>query len=952
MKRILTKSTLALMAMFMIFSGLVPARVQAGFGECPASGICFYKDVYDNAAKVWKTDITNAVTGDYINFNVGFRNRSGAAINNIVISDSLPAEMDFVPGYMTIYPEGFITDYNPTDLFGSGINIGTLQNNQSIQIVFMVRVKTELPAGTFNTTNTATVSYTGGNGTNSANVIITSTGPSTGKVLVNEVNHNSRRDWSNLNDYRVWGRSSINADDQFIELYVKENGLDLTSANWQLFVSNNSAAVAATSQLLAAGASYQYFSTTGGTVNSTKAGDYLLINNPTIDLSNNNSIRVIYLGTNMDEMTFNSANSSVLDETIGRNASSLDTNNTSDFLRNQATPGRANTAAVMYEAETYMQSAPGSEHGESVIDAAASGGFGVQLVNGSDQAGVVFNVDSTSEQAAGHYRIILRAKINDISGNVKVGAFYVKYPNARDERTGYIITSKDFTANNTYRDFIIEIAKPLTSGQANNYIVEFEPLGGRVVTIDKLAVTTFSAWNGADCPAGVCSFEAENYFSKTGTRVNDALASNGQAILATAASVANPFLDHVSYGPYSASFIELNAVRGLQANFRLKFANLTTSNPTDRVARLEVSNNFPNAKTSKDIYVQDIVNGNYNDYLVQFVSLMEGSYQLRVISFANADVYVDRTQVIQISGPTIIYETEASEGVSGLIGNKVSDTLAANGLAMQATVAGGPGWILGYAPSYTDFIGSNSYLKAAFSLRTPTAGATDVDTVDIRVYNHLLNGSRTLLASRTISGSLLSNSEYRNFELIFRAPDNGRLSYRIYYRPNLTVLSDRVAVSQVTVANPKVRQAEYFRNIPDTVVADGLASVNTEQNGAQMAVRGTGNSSIWLLAGGPNEIHPAGSYTVTYYVRKSAPGGSASATMGKLQIKDPATGLVVSERYINETDISDSSYTAVTMPGFSIAADGRIDIRAVYYGSLTSFDLLIDRVEINRSGGF
>src|SRR3972149_9697562 len=255
------KKIISILALGLVVVTLIPIQPAEGlFAECTTDTACFFKDVYDNAAKVWKTDTVNAVPGDYINFNLGFWNKSQAVKANVTFTDTLPSQFTYVPGSMNI--AGFAGAYNENDLFTDGINVGTVASQASVQVRFMVRIN-ELAAGNFTITNTGNVAYASGSATNNANVVVTSTGPVPGKVAINEINFNPKADWSDGGEYRLSGRTAVNSDDHFIALYIKNDGLNLTTADWQMFIDNGSAN--STVQLLAAGSSFQYISTTGGT---------------------------------------------------------------------------------------------------------------------------------------------------------------------------------------------------------------------------------------------------------------------------------------------------------------------------------------------------------------------------------------------------------------------------------------------------------------------------------------------------------------------------------------------------------------------------------------------------------------------------------------------------------------------------------------------------------------
>jgi uncharacterized repeat protein (TIGR01451 family) len=922
------KLALSLLAVLVLFPALAPQfRVAAGFGECGAATICFYKDVYDNAAKIWKTDSATAVPGDYINFNVGFSNSTGAPINNIVVKDTLPAGLAYTPVNMAIY--GWSGAYTDTDLFGSGISIGTLANNQSFQVVFMVRVS-DLPAGTTTLTNTGSVTYTGGSKSNTADVVVTSTGPTAGKVVVNEIDFQPRADWSAGGDYRLSGRTAIDNNDQWIEFFVKQNGLNLTTADWQLYIQNGGSN--STTQLLAAGSGFQYVSGSGGTQGNTKNGDYLLINNPLQDLGSNGTVRISYLGTVMDEISYNTSNTGLLDETLGRNASSLDTDNTSDFSKNHGTPGRANTARVdnVYEGEIYMASDTATPRGADVFDGAASEGLGVQLDPALDINGNVLTISTPDHNAAGAYKATLRLKTTNanLNGTAKFADFVVQYPDGLGgfKQTGFAIIGRDINTQNTYQDFTIEFRKPATTGN-DIYTINFFTAPGTTVVIDKMSVVPFTPNNSLPI-----TFEAENFHRKNGNVVND----GGTAGILGPKSEAP---GHIAYGPYTASFTSgLNSSQ-FKAQFSLRFANITGAADAP-VARLDIFDPQQNISRETTLRVADVTGG-YAGYDLQFPAAGEGSFEFRVYNFGAADIYFDKITITSLSGlATWVYESENDfEYPNGA--QVVGNAGASGSQEVVSTTAGNAAGWMQRGPFSLDQTGTGKYYQADFKLRTDAVSASSNTAANLIVRNF---DTGQVVANAYVYANTLTTS-YQDYKVIFKSINSGRIVFEVYFTDEINLFSDFVTVSELAaLPNPQVSQAELLFKRNGTIAEDSLAT-NDIGHATGLAIKaedGTNNNQVALYSDS-QLIEQAGNYQATFYLRKTGPG-SSSAPIIYLEVWDPFTNLSYQE--VSEGAISNSAYTTFTL-NFSTSGNERIYYKTFFVGG-TGSSVLIDKVELNK----
>ena len=174
----------------------------------------------------------------------------------------------------------------------------------------------------------------------------------TGEVVINEVVCDPQHDWSSVNYFNDQNPSlSVQTTDEWIELYIKENGLDLR--DWLLELRDTDTT---SGDLSESGAftHLNYISSSGGTFTNTKKGDFLVLGNPKgtgntvnnsiiIVLKNKEGILVdsVGLGTKGDAPY--GAASGAEDESISRILNGQNTNDDAfDFIHTVASPGEAN----------------------------------------------------------------------------------------------------------------------------------------------------------------------------------------------------------------------------------------------------------------------------------------------------------------------------------------------------------------------------------------------------------------------------------------------------------------------------------------------------------------------------------------------------------------------------------------------------------------------------------
>ncbi len=171
------------------------------------------------------------------------------------------------------------------------------------------------------------------------------------QVLINEVVTDPQIDWSTNVFDGTDGSGAIDSNDDWIELYISSNGLDLTG--WTIEMNDGTDA----SGTIAAGGAFvtmNYLSGTGGTFDNTDAGDYIVLGQPngstmdeavTVILRDNTSTIVdqVIIAAGSGTM-FTGAATGVNDESVCRIPNGQDTDiEVDDFVLSRATLGTNNS---------------------------------------------------------------------------------------------------------------------------------------------------------------------------------------------------------------------------------------------------------------------------------------------------------------------------------------------------------------------------------------------------------------------------------------------------------------------------------------------------------------------------------------------------------------------------------------------------------------------------------
>ncbi|NUU76589.1 DUF11 domain-containing protein [Paenibacillus xylanilyticus] len=121
-----------------------------------------------NVAVVKSTTSTAAAVGDTVNYSILVTNSGIAPVNNIQLSDPIPAGASFVTGSVTVNGVA-----QPAANPAGGISLGTLAPGASATITFSIRVDAIPPSGQLS--NRSTVSFTSGafSSTTFSNTVVT-----------------------------------------------------------------------------------------------------------------------------------------------------------------------------------------------------------------------------------------------------------------------------------------------------------------------------------------------------------------------------------------------------------------------------------------------------------------------------------------------------------------------------------------------------------------------------------------------------------------------------------------------------------------------------------------------------------------------------------------------------------------------------------------------------------
>ncbi len=169
MKKFFTKFLQVLLISSSLLAILPSQKAKAELWEECATGMCIIKAVYDGTT--WQPDSISAEPGEAVWFNVGIWNQTGNASGAINVKDTLPTYLTYVDNTLKLLDKnGEHVVANDNDLFAvSGLNLSSLEAEESYQLMFKVNIDENIPASD-NLTNTASMTSTIGNGTDEARI--------------------------------------------------------------------------------------------------------------------------------------------------------------------------------------------------------------------------------------------------------------------------------------------------------------------------------------------------------------------------------------------------------------------------------------------------------------------------------------------------------------------------------------------------------------------------------------------------------------------------------------------------------------------------------------------------------------------------------------------------------------------------------------------------------------
>ncbi|MFB2968826.1 DUF4347 domain-containing protein, partial [Aerosakkonema sp. BLCC-F183] len=180
-----------------------------------------------------------------------------------------------------------------------------------------------------------------------------------GAVLINEIVTDPQQDWSTNNFNGTPGGGTISQGvDEWVELYIAKDGLNLTGATIHLLDGTP-----VTGTLIAGGAFQKsnYIGSGGGSFTNTKTGDYLVMGNVSSSGQMSNSITIVLKdpgGAVIDQVQLgggapNGAATAIGDQAVARVPNATDTDNdASDFRKQAATLGYSNNIPEIQVWET------------------------------------------------------------------------------------------------------------------------------------------------------------------------------------------------------------------------------------------------------------------------------------------------------------------------------------------------------------------------------------------------------------------------------------------------------------------------------------------------------------------------------------------------------------------------------------------------------------------------
>lgn len=140
-------------------SGYASVKVRVVYDQ----GFTLTNQVRLKGTTTWSTQV-NANVGDTVEYMIGYKNISGATVYDVMLQDSLPTNMQYVPGSTKLKNANHPTAVTITSdtLTTTGINLGGYTNNSNAYVLFEAKVvNVNLQEGTTNLVNWAKITAGG-----------------------------------------------------------------------------------------------------------------------------------------------------------------------------------------------------------------------------------------------------------------------------------------------------------------------------------------------------------------------------------------------------------------------------------------------------------------------------------------------------------------------------------------------------------------------------------------------------------------------------------------------------------------------------------------------------------------------------------------------------------------------------------------------------------------------
>ncbi|MEQ9425076.1 MAG: LamG-like jellyroll fold domain-containing protein [Cyclobacteriaceae bacterium] len=166
-----------------------------------------------------------------------------------------------------------------------------------------------------------------------------STNSPVGAVVINEIVTDPQQDWSTNQFNGTNGGETVDTDDEWIELYIVDAGINLTQ--WTIDLGGTSASLTTSDFAFAVYSG-------SGTFENTAAGDFLVLGNPPVDLADNVTLQLLDAsGNTVDQTNVGTTGGDAndeSDESVSRIPNGTDTDNdAADFQKTPVSMGANNS---------------------------------------------------------------------------------------------------------------------------------------------------------------------------------------------------------------------------------------------------------------------------------------------------------------------------------------------------------------------------------------------------------------------------------------------------------------------------------------------------------------------------------------------------------------------------------------------------------------------------------